>query len=127
MFVQLIQDFLGRPAGERIDVSEADAQHLIHQGKAAALTDDPLTPLIQRTVTEQVGGVVEKALDKFLKTRNKKSPFAPGDDPGAGFKNFGEFAQSVKTACIPGSRPDERLLALQAKTISGMANINRPT
>jgi HK97 family phage major capsid protein len=120
MFVQLTQEFLGRPAGERIDVSEADAQRLITQGLATHVSDDALTPLIQRTVNEQVGGVIEKALAKYLKSKSKKPPFAAGEDPGAGFKNFGEFAQCVKSACNPGTRPDDRLLALQAKSISGM-------
>src|SRR5688572_8336795 len=34
MFVQLTREFLGKPAGERIDVAEADADHLVRQGLA---------------------------------------------------------------------------------------------
>ncbi len=121
MFIQLTKEFLGRSAGERLDVSEPDAQHLVAQGIAQPVADDPLTPLIQQTVSEHVGGAVEKALDKWLKVRQKPSPHVlAGGDPAAGFRTFGDFAQCVKSACIPGSRPDERLLALQAKAISGM-------
>ena len=29
MFVQLLKDFLGKPAGERIDVAETDAKALV--------------------------------------------------------------------------------------------------
>ena len=45
MFVQLTKDFLGRKAGERIDVGEADAGSLIQSGTAVALSDDPLAVL----------------------------------------------------------------------------------
>ena len=31
MFLQLLKDFLGKPAGERIDVAEADAKALVAQ------------------------------------------------------------------------------------------------
>ena len=123
MFVELTKDFLGRPVGERIDVSEGDAQHLIAHGIATTLQDDPLTPLITRVVSEQVSGVVDQALSKHLHKRGRgpSAPsWAPADDPAAGFKNFGEFAQCVKAACIPGSRPDDRLLSLGTKAISGM-------
>src|SRR5260370_7986234 len=34
MFVQLKKDFLGKPAGERIDVADSDGQTLIEQGIA---------------------------------------------------------------------------------------------
>ena len=32
MFVQLTKDYLGRKAGERLDVGEADGRDLIHGG-----------------------------------------------------------------------------------------------
>lgn len=31
-------------------------------------------------------------------------------DPRRGFRNFGEYAQAVRTASMPGTRPDDRLL-----------------
>ncbi len=40
MFVELKKSFLGRAAGERIDVSEDDARQLVQQGTAVAVTDD---------------------------------------------------------------------------------------
>ena len=42
MFVQLTKEFLGKPAGERIDVADADADQLIRQGWAQPVDDDVL-------------------------------------------------------------------------------------
>ncbi len=36
MFVELLKDFLGKKAGERLDVADADAHLLIQQGAARA-------------------------------------------------------------------------------------------
>ncbi len=134
MFVELTKDVLGKSAGERIDVSGADADWLLAEGLALKVADDPLTPLITRALSDHVPGAVEKALKKHFAVA--KSPEVPAGfrglvvpnmgDPTAGFKSFGDFAQSVKAACIPGSRPDDRLAAwadssgLGAKAISGM-------
>jgi HK97 family phage major capsid protein len=127
MFVQLTKDFLGRKAGERIDLSEADADHLIQQGVAEPLADDPLTPLVTRAINEGMAGAVDLALKKFLDNQRKtggRVPFSgvgdsPADDPRCGFKNFGEYALAVKDACQPGKKPDDRL-ALMTKAASGM-------
>lgn len=116
MIVQLTKDFLGRSAGERVCLATAEAEALIDEGIAARLDDDPLIPLI----SEHVGAAVDKALAQRQHKRGRIAPFAPGGDRAAGFANFGEFAQCVKAACIPGSRPDDRLVGLAAKAISGM-------
>src|SRR5207244_974196 len=50
MFVQLTRDYLGRKAGERIDLSEADAAPLLSSGAAEAVRDDLLTPMIHRAL-----------------------------------------------------------------------------
>jgi HK97 family phage major capsid protein len=50
MFVQLTRDQLGRKAGERLDVSPADAQDLIAAGDAVAVADDPITPAVSRAL-----------------------------------------------------------------------------
>jgi hypothetical protein len=46
MFVQLQKEFLGRKPGERIDVSESDANALIAQQLATPVTDDLITPAV---------------------------------------------------------------------------------
>jgi HK97 family phage major capsid protein len=125
MFVQLTKDYLGKPAGERIDLSPADAQQLIGQGVAQALADDPLTPLIQRSVQAAIETSLERALSPFLQQRGPSAPGKPPlpdarqDEARSGFANFGEFALAVRDACQPGKRPDERL-ALMRKAPAGL-------
>src|SRR5438552_2625749 len=50
MFVQLTKDFLGKKAGERIDVHDADGQQMIQSGSAVAVPDDPLAPAVSRAL-----------------------------------------------------------------------------
>ena len=126
MFVQLTRDFLGKPAGERIDVSDADANQLMQQGWAKSIADDALSPMIARAVRGELDDAVERALAQHLqqKTKPVRLPFAglgdsAHDDPRAGFRHFGEFALAVRDACQPGKRPDDRL-ALITKAASGM-------
>ncbi len=126
MFVQLTKEFLGKPAGERIDVADADADQLFRQGWAQPVADDVLTPTIARAVQGGLDDAVERALHNWLRKQPKSGrvPFtglgdAALDDPRAGFKHFGEFALAVRDACQPGKRPDDRL-ALITKAASGL-------
>jgi HK97 family phage major capsid protein len=50
MFVQLTKPLLGRKAGERLDVADADARALVASGAATAVADDPLTPALSKAV-----------------------------------------------------------------------------
>jgi hypothetical protein len=50
MFVQLLKEFMGRKPGERIDVSEADANALVAQLIAQPVTDDLITPAVQKAM-----------------------------------------------------------------------------
>ena len=125
MLIQLTKDLLGSGAGERLDIPDADAQTLVQQGYAHALDDDPIVPLVQRSIQPAMEQSLERALVKALaKSSPSRVPFAgfgdaAHDDPKAGFKNFGDFALAVRDACQPGKRPDERLL-LMAKSPAGM-------
>src|SRR5262245_42257269 len=102
MFVQLLKEYPGKSIGERIDVSEADAEQLIRQGWAQPVHDDLLTPTIARAVQGGLDDAVDRALQKFLQShggakQHSRLPFAglgdsAHDDPRAGFKHFGEFA-----------------------------------
>jgi HK97 family phage major capsid protein len=65
MFIQLLKDFLGKPAGERIDVAESDAKDLIANGTAVAVQDDPLAPFMGK-ITQQIAGSMSKALDATI-------------------------------------------------------------
>jgi HK97 family phage major capsid protein len=125
MFVELLKDTLGKPAGERIWLAEADADRLIQQGTAQTLAEDPVTPLVTRALQTSLESAVERAVQQVVKRRTPaEAPFAglgtsAVDEPRAGFRNFGEFALAVKDACQPGKRPDDRL-AITLKAASGM-------
>src|SRR5207302_527521 len=56
MFVQLTKEFMGRKAGERIDVQDADAQMLLAQQIAQPVSEDLITPAVQRAMEQAFGG-----------------------------------------------------------------------
>ena len=129
MFVQLTKELLGKPAGERIDVADADADRLIRQGWAQPIEHDLLTPAVTRAVQSGLDDAVDRALHSWLARQTKpgRVPFAGlgdsvHDDPRAGFKHFGEFSIAVRDACQPGKRPDDRL-AVWTKAASGMGEV----
>jgi HK97 family phage major capsid protein len=107
MFVQLTKEFLGRKAGERIDVNDADGQQLIRSGSAVAVADDPLTPAISRALegalsnyTQSLDGVINRALASYAdaqkQARKHAVPaiFGPGGE-GDPRKSFGDWALAV--------------------------------
>lgn len=129
MFIELLQEYHGKPAGDRVYLADADAERLIREGVGQAV-DDPIAPLVTRALQTGVDAAVERAVTQCFSKRagakdgGAKVPFAglgdaATDDPKAGFRNFGEFALAVKDACQPGKRPDDRL-AIMAKAASGM-------
>lgn len=125
MFVELLHEYRGKPAGERIHVADGDAELLIQRGVAQALVDDPIAPMVRRALQSGLDAVVESAVARAIgKSSGGKVPLAglgdsASDDPKAGFRNFGEFALAVKDACQPGKRPDSRL-AVITKAAAGM-------
>ena len=50
MFVEITKEYLGQAVGKRIDVSDADARHLIDQGYAKVVSDDLLTPGVNKAL-----------------------------------------------------------------------------
>jgi len=56
MFVQLLKEFMGRKIGERIDVSETDANALVAQQIAHPVTDDIITPAVQKAMEQAFSG-----------------------------------------------------------------------
>lgn len=108
MFVQLTRDFLGKKAGERIDLTEPDANALLANGTATAVHEDVLTPLVQRTLEQALTGVVgqvQSAVDSALKefscasarSRRHALPALFGE-AGAGDprRTFGRFLLAVR-------------------------------
>jgi hypothetical protein len=111
MFVQLQKEFLGRKPGERIDVSESDANALIAQQLATPVTDDLITPAVQRAMEQAFSGfqkdldaVINAALKQFQgaqqKSRKNAVPAIFGDngdgDPHG--KTFGDWLVNVAVA-----------------------------
>src|SRR5438552_1947465 len=107
MFVQLTKDFLGRRAGERIDVSPADAQSLISAGSATAVADDPISSAVTRALdgalgrlTQNLDGAINQALrgiaDAQTQARRHAVPalFGAGGD-GDPKKSFGDWCLAV--------------------------------
>jgi HK97 family phage major capsid protein len=107
MFVQLTKDFLGRKAGERLDVGDADAGGLITAGTAVAVTDDVITPLVSRALesalagfTRGLDGIINATLKQFADAQAQARRSAVPDifgPTGAGDpkKNFGDWALAV--------------------------------
>jgi HK97 family phage major capsid protein len=109
MFVQLTKEFLGRKPGERIDVSESDAQHLIAQQVATPVADDLITPAVSRALegvftkfTQSLDGIINASLKAFQdaqgQARRHSVPLIFGDGgSGDPSKNFGDFCVCVAT------------------------------
>jgi HK97 family phage major capsid protein len=107
MFVQLKKDFLGNPAGKRIDVSDSDAQHLIGQGVAETVTDDLITPAVSRALegaftkfTQSLDGIVNASLRAFADAqaqarRNAVPAIFGREGDGNPQHNFGDFCLCI--------------------------------
>ena len=108
MFVELKKPFLGRAAGERIDVSEDDARQLVGQGTAVAVADDLIGPAVTRALDAalaRAGQTIDAAVNQSLKTvadarslaRKHAAPilFGPGGDGDPHGKTFGDWCLAV--------------------------------
>ncbi|MBI1916715.1 MAG: phage major capsid protein [Planctomycetes bacterium] len=108
MFVQLTREYLGKPPGERIDVSDADARHLVDSGVAVAVADDPIGPAVGRAFENALGrfstaldGAVDNALKQFVKAQGRSHRHASplifgkdGSDPKG--MSFGDWLLCVR-------------------------------
>ena len=108
MFVELKKSFLGRAAGERIDVSEDDARPLIQQGTAVAVADDLIGPAVTRALDAaltRAGQSIDAAVNQSLKAfadarslaRKHAVPalFGTGGDGDPRGKTFGDWCLAV--------------------------------
>jgi hypothetical protein len=71
-FVQFTKAFLGKPAGERVDVSEENAKSLIAQQLAVPVMDDLITPAVSKALesaftkfTQSLDGIINSSLKAF--------------------------------------------------------------
>lgn len=76
-----------------------------------------------QSIADGIGKAIDAAIGQIATApRNGPPPGTSSEDSRAGFRNFGEYALAVKSACHHGGRPDERLLSLVAKSPAGMGN-----
>src|SRR6266404_5808238 len=105
MFVQLNKDLLGRKAGERLDVGDAEAQQLIRSGAAVAVSEDPITPAVNRALdgafaryAQNLDAALNRALKEFADAQGQARKiavptlFGPGGDGDPRGKTFGDWA-----------------------------------
>jgi HK97 family phage major capsid protein len=107
VFVQLLKDWKGKPAGEKIDVPEEFAPLLIDQQLAIAIPGDPLNALVTRAMqdasakwAQSMDQVINLALTKFKDAQSQAKKFAvPAifGDTGQGDpkRNFGDWLLAV--------------------------------
>lgn len=108
MFVELTQEYLGKPIGERIDVSENDAKHLIDQGLAKAVEGDPLGDALSNAfesafsrfntaINKSVDGALKQFADAQRRSRRHAAPLIFGDDEGnPRGRTFGDWLLCVR-------------------------------
>ncbi len=106
MFVQLTKDFLGRRAGERIDVSPADAQQLVAAGSATTIADDPISGAVGRalegalsrhaqTLDAAVNQALKSIADAQGQARRHAVPALFGNGDGDPRRCFGDWCLAV--------------------------------
>jgi hypothetical protein len=80
MFVQLLKDHMGQKAGFRFDTDDAVAQALITSGHAEAIKDDPLAPMIAKSMETMLAGLttglsatIDATLKQFANAQTKSN------------------------------------------------------
>jgi HK97 family phage major capsid protein len=107
VFIKLLKDWKGKPAGERIDVPDEFAPLLIEQKIGESLAHDPLSDLITRSLetatskwAQSMDQVIALTLQKFQEAQSESRKhvvpaiFGAGGD-GDPKKNFGDWACAV--------------------------------
>ena len=113
MVMQLLKECVGRKPGERIDASESDANALIAQQLATPVTDDLITPAVQKAMEQAFAGF-QKGLDAVINTALKQfadaqsqarrhavpALFGPGQGGDPDGKTFGDWLLTVARAGV---------------------------
>jgi len=107
MWIELLKDFLGKKAGERLHVDAGEGQSLIGSGIARAVSDDPLGPVIARGIESALAGwtrgldaIINQTLKQFADAqtqgRRHAIPAIFGEGgTGDPKKSFGDWALAV--------------------------------
>jgi HK97 family phage major capsid protein len=112
VFVQLKKPFMGKAIGERISVSEDDANQLVTLGTADRVTDDLITPAINKAMTgyfdaftKNLDSIVNATLQRFQEAQSQAQKharpaiFGPGGD-GNPKHCFGDWLTKVAIATL---------------------------
>ena len=107
MWIELLKEFLGKKAGERIFLDQGEAKALVAAGIAREVSDDPLSGVIAKGVesalagfTRGLDGIINATLKQFAQvqsmSRKNAVPILFGQD-GAGDpkKSFGDWCLAV--------------------------------
>jgi HK97 family phage major capsid protein len=105
MFVQLLKEWKGKSAGEKIDVPD-DYASLLFDQQLAQVCDDPTGPLVAQAagkLTQSLDGIVNLALKQFAdaqsQARRNSVPAIFGTEGGRGerdpHRNFGDWLLHV--------------------------------
>ena len=107
--IQLTKAFMGKPPGERIDVSETDAQGLISAGIAMAVpADDALNGFVSR-LTGSIAESMTKSLDTIIDATLAK--FKDVQSPGQEARSSRHLRRRQRRR----SQEELRRLALQSR------------
>jgi HK97 family phage major capsid protein len=107
-WLELLKDWMGKKAGERIAVSEDDGKPLVAAGIAKWVDDDPLAGVIARGVesalagfTKGLDGIITATLQQFTKAQKMSrkggapSIFGSGGDGDHQGRTFGDWLLCV--------------------------------
>src|SRR5216684_2871018 len=121
MFVQLKKDFLGKPAGERLEVADTNGEGLIKQGIAEAISpNEAINQLMTKAmeaasikISESIAQTVDAALKQFKDAQSQARKHAvplifgaPGADAtrlaidGDPRRCFGDWLVKVEKAWV---------------------------
>jgi HK97 family phage major capsid protein len=112
VFVQLLKEWKGKPAGERIDIPDEFAPLLVEQKIAVSLTGDPVHSVVTKAMEEAaakwaqsmdsvINLTLKKLQDAQSQARRHAVPAIFGEDgEGDTKRNFGDWLVKVATATI---------------------------
>jgi HK97 family phage major capsid protein len=113
MFVQLKKDFLGKPAGERIEVADPSGEGLIKQGIAEAVSpSEAINQLMTKAmeaasvkISDSIAQTVDAALKQFQDAQSQARKHAVpaifgGHADGDPRRCFGDWLVKVAKACV---------------------------
>jgi hypothetical protein len=97
MFFELLKDWNGQKAGTVLALTADDAGPLVRGGVVRAVADDPLGPVLTRSLETLINQTLRKIADAQAQSRRVAVPALFGDLGGSGDpkKSFGDWCLAV--------------------------------